>query len=72
MDKDQLFEEFICSFFDSAGAHTEMLGCSFCMGKQAHDAPGYTVFLTSTRKFPNRLGQGSDLCLARAELAAVA
>ena len=34
-------------------------------------APGCTVVSTSTRNFPNRLGQGANVFLASAELAAV-
>ena len=42
------------------------------MGNQARIAPGSTAVSTSTRNFPNRLGQGADVYLASAELAAVA
>ena len=35
-------------------------------------AANSTVVSTSTRNFPNRLGQGADVFLASAELAAVA
>ena len=56
----------------AAGARTEMPGCSLCMGNQARVAPGCTVVSTSTRNFPNRLGQGANVFLASAELAAVA
>jgi aconitate hydratase 2/2-methylisocitrate dehydratase len=42
------------------------------MGNQARVAPGCTVVSTSTRNFPNRLGQGSNVYLASAELAAIA
>jgi aconitate hydratase 2/2-methylisocitrate dehydratase len=42
------------------------------MGNQARVAPGCTVVSTSTRNFPNRLGQGANVYLASAELAAVA
>ena len=48
-----------------------MPGCSLCMGNQARVAPNSTVVSTSTRNFPNRLGQGADVFLASAELAAV-
>ena len=54
-----------------AGARTEMPGCSLCMGNQARVAPNSTVVSTSTRNFPNRLGQGADVFLSSAELAAV-
>ena len=42
------------------------------MGNQARVAPNTTVVSTSTRNFPNRLGQGSNVYLASAELASVA
>ena len=35
-------------------------------------APNSTCVSTSTRNFPNRLGQGADVYLASAELASVA
>merc|ERR1712113_1284254 len=41
-------------------------------GKQARIAAKSTAVSTSTRNFPNRLGQGADVYLASAELAAVA
>lgn len=72
MDKAQLIEEGYYSLFASAGARTEIPGCSLCMGNQARVAPGSTVVSTSTRNFPNRLGQGANVFLASAELAAVA
>merc|ERR1712137_372361 len=50
----------------------EMPGCSLCMGNQARVAPGCTVVSTSTRNFPNRLGQGANVYLASAELATIA
>jgi aconitate hydratase 2/2-methylisocitrate dehydratase len=72
MDEAQLTEEGYYSIFGAAGARTEMPGCSLCMGNQARVAPGCTVVSTSTRNFPNRLGQGANVYLASAELAAVA
>ena len=42
------------------------------MGNQARIAPKSTAVSTSTRNFPNRLGQGANVYLASAELAAVA
>jgi len=41
------------------------------MGNQARVAPGSTVVSTSTRNFPNRMGQDADVFLASAEVAAV-
>merc|ERR1711971_1516381 len=71
MDEAQLTEEGYYSIFGSAGARAEMPGCSLCMGNQARVAPGCTVVSTSTRNFPNRLGQGANVYLASAELAAI-
>ena len=48
-----------------------MPGCSLCMGNQARVAPNSTVVSTSTRNFPNRLGQGANVYLSSSELAAV-
>ena len=42
------------------------------MGNQARVAPNTTCVSTSTRNFPNRLGQGANVYLASAELASVA
>lgn len=72
MDQHQLTEEGIYATFGRAGARTEMPGCSLCMGNQARVAPQSTVVSTSTRNFPNRLGDGANVYLASAELAAVA
>jgi aconitate hydratase 2/2-methylisocitrate dehydratase len=41
------------------------------MGNQARVADNATVVSTSTRNFPNRLGNGANVFLASAELAAV-
>lgn len=72
MDEAQLMEEGYYNIYGRAGARTEMPGCSLCMGNQARVAPNTTVVSTSTRNFPNRLGQGSNVYLASAELASVA
>ena len=72
MDQHQLTEEGIYSVFGVAGARTEMPGCSLCMGNQARVAANSTVVSTSTRHFPNRLGDGANVFLASSELAAVA
>ncbi len=72
MDEHQLMEEGVYNVFAQAGARTEMPGCSLCMGNQARVAPNSTCVSTSTRNFPNRLGDGADVYLASAELAAVA
>jgi len=72
MDETQLTAEGYYSIYGAAGARTEMPGCSLCMGNQAKVADGCSVVSTSTRNFPNRLGQGANVFLASAELAAVA
>ncbi|MFW2177101.1 MULTISPECIES: bifunctional aconitate hydratase 2/2-methylisocitrate dehydratase [unclassified Moraxella] len=72
MDERQLMDEGLYNVYAQAGARTEMPGCSLCMGNQARIAPKSTAVSTSTRNFPNRLGQGSNVYLASAELASVA
>jgi aconitate hydratase 2/2-methylisocitrate dehydratase len=72
MDEHQLMEEGYYSIYGVKGARTEMPGCSLCMGNQARVAPNSTVVSTSTRNFPNRLGEGANVYLASAELAAIA
>ena len=72
MDAHQLTEEGYYGIYGKAGARMEMPGCSLCMGNQARVAANSTVVSTSTRNFPNRLGDGADVFLASAELAAVA
>ncbi len=72
MDEHQLKEEGYYNIYGRAGARTEMPGCSLCMGNQARVAPNSTCVSTSTRNFPNRLGQGANVFLASAELASVA
>jgi aconitate hydratase 2/2-methylisocitrate dehydratase len=71
MDEKTLIEEGYYSVFGSAGARTEIPGCSLCMGNQASVAQNAYVFSTSTRNFDNRLGKGSQVYLGSAELAAV-
>ena len=71
MDQHQLSEEGIYSTFGRVGARIEMAGCSLCMGNQARVADNATVVSTSTRNFPNRLGNGANVYLSSAELAAV-
>ena len=72
MDEKQLMEEGIYNAFGTSGARTEVPGCSLCMGNQARVLANSTVVSTSTRNFPNRLGDGADVFLASAELAAIA
>ncbi|WP_207062086.1 bifunctional aconitate hydratase 2/2-methylisocitrate dehydratase [Motiliproteus sp. SC1-56] len=72
MDQFQLTEEGYYGTFGRAGVRTEMPGCSLCMGNQARVAANSTVVSTSTRNFPNRLGDNANVYLSSAELAAVA
>ncbi|GGP19034.1 bifunctional aconitate hydratase 2/2-methylisocitrate dehydratase [Silvimonas iriomotensis] len=72
MDAQQLTEEGYYGTFGTAGARTEMPGCSLCMGNQAQVREGATVVSTSTRNFPNRLGKNTNVFLSSAELAAIA
>ncbi|MBA1275093.1 bifunctional aconitate hydratase 2/2-methylisocitrate dehydratase [Stutzerimonas azotifigens] len=72
MDAHQLTEEGYYGIYGKAGARMEMPGCSLCMGNQARVASNSTVVSTSTRNFPNRLGDGANVYLASAELASVA
>ncbi|CDF98083.1 bifunctional aconitate hydratase 2/2-methylisocitrate dehydratase [Avibacterium paragallinarum] len=72
MDASLLTEEGYYSIYGKSGARIEIPGCSLCMGNQARVANNATVVSTSTRNFPNRLGQGANVYLASAELAAVA
>ena len=71
MDQKQLTEEGHYGVLGTAGARMEMPGCSLCMGNQAQVREGATVFSTSTRNFPNRLGKNSNVYLGSAELAAI-
>merc|ERR1719464_2632526 len=72
MDQEQLTKEGFYTTYGKVGARTEMPGCSLCMGNQARVADNAYVISTSTRNFPNRLGQGANVYLASAELAAIA
>jgi len=71
MDQNELVKEGHYATFGTAGARTEMPGCSLCMGNQAQVKEGATVMSTSTRNFPNRLGKNTNVFLGSAELAAV-
>ncbi|KPN20407.1 bifunctional aconitate hydratase 2/2-methylisocitrate dehydratase [Xanthomonas sp. Mitacek01] len=71
MDAAELTKEGHYGTFGAAGARMEMPGCSLCMGNQAQVREGATVFSTSTRNFPNRLGRNSNVYLGSAELAAI-
>ncbi|KQY52482.1 bifunctional aconitate hydratase 2/2-methylisocitrate dehydratase [Lysobacter sp. Root494] len=71
MDASELTKEGHYGTFGTAGARMEMPGCSLCMGNQAQAREGATVFSTSTRNFPNRLGRNTNVYLGSAELAAI-
>jgi aconitate hydratase 2/2-methylisocitrate dehydratase len=71
MDEKQLRVEGVYSLFGSAGARTEIPGCSLCMGNQARVKDKAVVFSTSTRNFDNRMGNEAQVYLGSAELAAV-
>ncbi len=71
MDEKQLINEGYYDIYNAAGARTEIPGCSLCMGNQARVEAQSTVVSTSTRNFPNRLGDGANVYLSSAEIAAV-
>ena len=71
MDAHTLMQEGYYNIFGKVGARTEMPGCSLCMGNQARVLAGATVLSTSTRNFPNRLGDGANVYLTSAELASI-
>ena len=71
MDQHTLMEEGYYNIYGRNGVRTEMPGCSLCMGNQARVADNTTVLSTSTRNFPNRLGNGANVYLTSAELAAI-
>ncbi len=71
MDEAELTKEGHYGTFGTAGARTEMPGCSLCMGNQAQIREGSTAMSTSTRNFPNRLGRNTNVYLGSAELAAI-
>ena len=71
MDRQKLSDEGLLAIFGKAGARVEIPGCSLCMGNQARVSDNAQVISTSTRNFPNRLGNGADVFLGSAELATV-
>lgn len=71
MEALQLKKEGFYSIFGRAGARIEIPGCSLCMGNQARVTDNTTVFSTSTRNFPNRMGDNTRVYLGSAELAAI-
>lgn len=71
MDQAKLKDETYFAAFNQIGARIETPGCSLCMGNQLRVADKATVFSTSTRNFDNRMGNGAQVFLGSAELAAV-
>ncbi len=71
MDQAKLKSEAQFAKFNKVGARVEIPGCSICMGNQLRVPNGAKVFSTSTRNFNNRMGDGSDVFLGSAELAAM-
>ncbi len=71
MDQATLKEESYFSIFNTIGVRIEIPGCSLCMGNQLRVPDKVTVFSTSTRNFDNRMGDGAQVFLGSAELAAV-
>ena len=71
MDQQQLKEEGLFTLFSAVGGRIEPAGCSLCMGNQARVPDKVQVFSTSTRNFDNRLGDGAQVYLGSAELAAM-
>jgi aconitate hydratase 2/2-methylisocitrate dehydratase len=71
MDADVLKKEGLYSIYCRAGVRVEIPGCSLCMGNQARVKDNANVISTSTRNFPDRIGNKADVFLGSAELAAV-
>jgi aconitate hydratase 2/2-methylisocitrate dehydratase len=71
MDEMQLMDEGYYGIYASIGIRTEIPGCSLCMGNQGRVAPEANVLSTSTRNFPNRIGDNSQVFLGSAELTAI-
>lgn len=72
MDALQLMQEGYYNIFSKHKARIEIPGCSLCMGNQARIADNMIVFSTSTRNFPNRLGNNTQVYLGSAEIATLA
>ena len=71
MDEDQLTVEGYYDIFEKSEARVEIPGCSLCMGNQARAADNSTMISTSTRNFPNRMGDGCNVYLASSEVTAI-
>ncbi|MBK86284.1 MAG: bifunctional aconitate hydratase 2/2-methylisocitrate dehydratase [Flavobacteriaceae bacterium] len=71
MDEYQLKQEGYYEIFENSKARVEIPGCSLCMGNQARAADNTTMVSTSTRNFPNRMGDGCNVYLASSEVTAI-
>ncbi len=71
MDEHQLTVEGYYDIFEKSEARVEIPGCSLCMGNQARAADNSTMISTSTRNFPNRMGDGCNVYLASSEVTAI-
>lgn len=71
MDQSLLKSEALFMNFNKIGARIETPGCSLCMGNQLRVPDKAVVFSTSTRNFNNRMGNGAQVYLGSAELAAI-
>ena len=72
MDADTLNREGYYARLGAAGARMEVPGCSLCFGNQARARKGSTIVSTSTRNFPNRMGEATNVFLGSAEVTAIA
>jgi aconitate hydratase 2/2-methylisocitrate dehydratase len=71
IDAQKLKNDGLFSVFGAAGARIETPGCSLCMGNQSRVADGTTVISTSTRNFPNRMGDDTQVYLGSAQLSSI-
>ncbi len=71
IDAQHLKNDGMFSIFGATGARLETPGCSLCMGNQARVMNGTTVISTSTRNFPNRMGDNTSVYLGSAQLASI-
>ena len=71
MDEYQLKQEGYYEIYEKSKARVEIPGCSLCMGNQARAADNTTMVSTSTRNFPNRMGDGCNVYLASSEVTAI-
>ncbi|MDA3896868.1 MAG: bifunctional aconitate hydratase 2/2-methylisocitrate dehydratase [Desulfobacteraceae bacterium] len=71
IDAQKLKTDGLFSVFGAAGARIETPGCSLCMGNQGRVADETTVISTSTRNFPNRMGDDTQVYLGSAQLSSI-